>query len=48
MGASDNLQFENEVFLKLQAAELSAELSDVRFSSSDVLTAIKDAIEEEI
>lgn len=46
MEAYDNLQFESEVYFKLQAAEKEAELTAVRFSSKDVLKAIKEAINE--
>lgn len=44
MEAYENLQFESEVFFKLQTAEKEAELSDTRYSSKDVLKAMRDAI----
>ena len=40
----ENLQFESEVYFKLQEAEKEAELTDQRYSSKDVLKAMKDAI----
>jgi prevent-host-death family protein len=44
MEAFENLQFESEVYFKLQAAEREAELSSEHYSSKDVLKAMKDAI----
>lgn len=44
MEAFENLQFESEVYFKLQAAEREAELNSERYSSKDVLKAMKDAI----
>ena len=44
MEAFANLQFESEIYFKLQAAERKAELSSERYSSKDVLKAMKDAI----
>ena len=44
MEAFENLQFESEIYFKLQAAERKAELSGERYSSKDVLKAMKDAI----
>ena len=44
MEAVENLQFESEIYFKLQAAERKAELSSERYSSKDVLKAMKDAI----
>lgn len=44
MEAYENLQFESEVFCKLQEAEREAELTQQRFSSKEVLRAMKDAI----
>ena len=44
MEAFKNLQFESEIYFKLQAAERKAELSSERYSSKDVLKAMKDAI----
>lgn len=37
MEAFENLQFESEVYFKLQAAEREASLTDTRYSSKDVL-----------
>lgn len=47
MEAFENLQFESEVYFKLQEAEREAELTDQRYSSKDVLKAMKVAIEGE-
>lgn len=44
MEAFENLQFESEIYFKLQVAEREAELSSERYSSKDVLKAMKDAI----
>ena len=44
MEAFENLQFESEIYFKLQAAEREAELSSESYSSKDVLKAMKDAI----
>lgn len=44
MEAFENLQFESEVYFKLQEAEKNAELTDTRYSSKDVLKAMKEAI----
>ena len=46
MEAFENLQFESEVYFKMQAAGREAELSSERYSSKDVLKAMKDAIGE--
>ncbi|WP_419022862.1 type II toxin-antitoxin system Phd/YefM family antitoxin [Emergencia sp.] len=46
MEAFESLQFESDVYFKLQAAEKEAEITDKRFSSKEVLAAIKAAIEE--
>ena len=43
MEAFENLQFESEVYFKLQAAEKEAELTDTRFSPKDVFKAMKEA-----
>ena len=40
MEAFENLQFESEVYFKLQEAEREAELTDQRYSSKDVLKAM--------
>lgn len=45
MEAFENLQFESEVYFKLQEAEREAELTEQRYSSKDVLKAMKAAIE---
>ena len=47
MEAYENLQFDSEVYFKLQEAEREAEFSDIRYSSKDVLKAMRDAIEGE-
>ena len=44
MEAFENLQFESEVYFKLQEAEKEAELTDQRYSYKVVLKAMKDAI----
>ena len=44
MEAYENLQLESQVYLKLQEAEREAELTNQRYSSKDVLRAMKDAI----
>ncbi len=44
MEAFENLQFESEIFLKLQEAEREAEMTDKRYSSKDVLRAMREAI----
>ena len=44
MEAYENLQLESEVYFKLQEAEREAELTDKRYSSKDVLAAMRDAI----
>ena len=44
MEAFEKLQFESEVYFKLQEAEKEAELTDQRYSSKDALKAMKDAI----
>ena len=44
MESFDNLQFESEVYFKLQTAEKESELTTTRYSSKEVLKAIKDAI----
>ncbi|MBD5082723.1 MAG: type II toxin-antitoxin system Phd/YefM family antitoxin [Clostridiales bacterium] len=42
--AYENLQFESEVYLKLQEAEKDAKLTDKRFSSKEILAELKGAI----
>ncbi len=44
MEAYENLQFESEVYFKLQEAEKEAEQTDVRYSPKDVLKAMKETI----
>ena len=44
MKAYENLQFESEVYFKLQEAERQAGATKERFSSKDVLKAMKDAV----
>ena len=44
MEAFENLQFESEVYYKLQAAEREAALSNLRYSSKEVLDAMIEAV----
>jgi len=44
MEAFESLQFDSEVYSKLQAAEREAELTDKRYSSKEVLQAMREAI----
>ncbi len=44
MEAFESLQFESEVYSKLQAAEREADLTDKRYSSKEVLQAMREAI----
>ena len=44
MEAFTNMQFESEVFYKLQEAERESAHTSKRYSSKDVLKAVKDAI----
>lgn len=44
MEAFESLQFQSEVYFKLQAAEREAELTDKRYSSKEVLQAMREAI----
>jgi len=46
MEAYQNMQFESEIYSKLLEAEREAEHTDVRYSSKDVLDAMKAAIGE--
>ncbi len=46
MEAFEKLQFESEVYFKLQAAEKEAELTDTRYSSKEILKAMKEAAGE--
>ena len=44
MEAYENLQFESEVYFKHREAEKEAELTNTRYSSKEMLKAMKDAI----
>lgn len=44
MEAFEKLQFESEVYAKLQEAEREAQVTNKRFSSKDVLSAMRNAI----
>ena len=44
MEAYENLHFESEVYVKLAEAEKEAKLTEKRFTSKDVLIAMKEAI----
>lgn len=44
MESYENLQFESDVYFKLQEAEREAEMTDQRYSSKEVLKAMKEAI----
>lgn len=44
MEAFENLQFESEVYFKLQEAEREADMTEQRYSSKDVLKAMKAVI----
>ena len=46
MEAFEKLNFESEIYYKLEEAEKEAELKDLRYSSKDVLKALKDAVKE--
>ena len=43
MEAYEDLQFESEIYFKLREAELEAEMTDKRYSSKEVLKAMKEA-----
>jgi len=45
MEAFQNMQFESEVYFKLQEAEREAEYTSKRYSSKEVLKAMKEAID---
>ena len=47
MEAYENLQLESEIYTKLQAAEREAVLTETRYSSKDVLNAVRSAVEGE-
>ena len=44
MEAYENLQFDSEIYFKLKEAEREAELTDKRYSSKEVLKAMREAI----
>lgn len=44
MEAYENLQLESEIYFKLREAEREAEFTDKRYSSKEVLKAMRDAI----
>lgn len=44
MESYESLQFESEVYFKLQEAEKEAELTDQRYSPREVLQAMREAI----
>ena len=44
MEAYENLQFDSEVYFKLKEAEREAEVTDRRYSSKEVLKAMREAI----
>ncbi len=44
MEAYENLQLESEIYSKLQEAEREAELTEERYSSKDILKAMREAI----
>ena len=46
MEAYENLQFESEVYCKLQEAEKEAQINDVRYSPKDVLRSLRNTIGE--
>ena len=47
MEAYENLHFESEVYFKLQEAEREAEATETRYSSKDVLKAMRAAMGED-
>ena len=44
MEAYENLQFDSEVYVKLKEAEREAEITNKRYSSKEILKAMKDGI----
>ncbi len=46
MEAFENLQFESEVYFKLQEAEKQAEITNQRFSQKEILKSLQEVIEE--
>ena len=47
MEAYENLQFDSEIYFKLKEAEQEAERSNMRYSSKDVLKAMREVIHNE-
>lgn len=47
MEAFENFQFHSEIMFKLREAEREAELTQVRYSSKDILKSVQEALEEE-
>ena len=47
MEAYENMEFESEVYHKLQAAKMEAAMTDKRFSSKDILKSMLEAAEGE-
>ncbi len=45
MESFEDLHFESEIYFKLSEAEKEAEMTSTRFSSKDVLKAMKDSID---
>ena len=45
MEAYENLQFESEIYYKLMEAEREAEMSDVRYTTEDVMASVKKLLE---
>lgn len=46
MKACKNLYFQNEIYTKLKEAEQEAQLQNKRYTSKDVLKALKDVIKD--
>lgn len=46
MEAYERLQFESEVYFKLQAAEREAEMTNIRYSAKEVFEAMRATIQE--
>lgn len=44
MEAYENMQFESEIYFKLLEAEREAEMSDVRYTTEDVMSAVESLI----
>lgn len=44
MEAFNSLQFESEIYFKLQEAEREAEMTEKRFSSKEILKSLQEAI----